>query len=190
MTIQHPLTVLMLFSGLLPTMAAAFDYRDPSSGVAVLFALAVAYGLRMRTEDVDQDLISPAHGGTRTEFGRSGNLDDGNLNYDEGDLTSNMFRATGELTLGWRNFGLFVRGYAFYDFENEDGDRLRTDLGSNALDQVGSDAKLLDAYLSARFTVGEVPLQLRLGDQVVNWGESRFPRWRCGCCQPLEYSVI
>lgn len=174
MTIKRSPAALLLLAGLLPVSAMAFDYRDPNTGVEVLLDLEVAYGLRMRTEDVDQNLISPAHGGTRTEFGRSGNLDDGNLNYDKGDLTSNMFRATGELTLGWKSFGLFVRGYAFHDFENEDSDRQRTELGSNALDQVGSDVKLLDAYLSARFTVGEVPLQLRVGDQVVNWGESRF----------------
>ena len=107
----------------------------------------------MRTEDTDPQLVSPAHGGARLDYGRSGNLDDGTLNYDKGDLTSNMFRATGELTLGWKNFGLFVRGYAFYDYVNEHNDRERTELGSEALDQVDSDAQLLDAYLSARTLV-------------------------------------
>ncbi len=36
-----------------------------------------------------------------------------------------------------QNFGLFVRGSAFYDFENEDSDRERTDLSSDAKDLVG-----------------------------------------------------
>jgi Protein of unknown function (DUF1302) len=172
--IQRTFLCSMFVCTLLPATVAAFDYRDANSGIEVLLDVELAYGLRMRTEDVDPKLVSPAHGGARLEYGRSGNLDDGNLNYDKGDLASNVFRATGELTLGWKNFGLFVRGYAFYDFENEDGDRERTELGSKALDQVGSDAQLLDAYLSARFNVGDIPVQLRLGDQVVNWGESRF----------------
>ena len=174
MLIQRSLVALAVAGALLPTQVSAFDFRDANSGIEVLFDLEAAYGLRMRTEDTDQELVSPAHGGERLAYGRSGNLDDGTLNYDKGELVSNMFRATGELTVGWRNFGLFLRGYAFYDYENEHNDRERTELGSEALDQVGSDAQLLDAYLSARFTVGDVPLQLRLGDQVVNWGESRF----------------
>ena len=110
MLIQRSLAALVLVGGLLPTQLAAFDFRDANSGIEVLFDLEAAYGLRLRTEDTDQELVSPAHGGERLAYGRSGNLDDGNLNYDEGDLVSNMFRATGELTLGWRNFGLFLRG--------------------------------------------------------------------------------
>ncbi|MEH6569056.1 MAG: DUF1302 domain-containing protein [Halioglobus sp.] len=172
--IERTLACCIFAGTLFSTAAAAFDYRNADTGIEVLLDVEVAYGLRMRTEDTDQELVSPAHGGTRLDYGRSGNLDDGNLNYDKGDLTSNMFRATGELTLGWKNFGLFVRGYAFYDYENEHNDRERTELGSEALDQVGSDVQLLDAYLSARFKIGDVPLQIRLGDQVVNWGESRF----------------
>ena len=174
MLAQRSIAAIILAGGLLPTQTAAFDYRHPNTGIDLLFDLEAAYGLRLRTEDTDERLVSPAHGGDRTSYGRSGNLDDGTLNYDKGDLVSNMVRATGELTLGWRDFGLFVRGYAFYDYENDHNDRERTELGSNALDQVGSDAKLLDAYLSARFFIGDIPVQLRLGDQVVNWGESRF----------------
>ncbi|MEH6586292.1 MAG: DUF1302 domain-containing protein [Halioglobus sp.] len=165
---------LVLASLLVSMGAAALDFREPNTGVEVVLDVEAAYGLRLRTEDTDPELVSPAHGGSRLEYGRSGNLDDGTLNYDKGELVSNMFRATGELTLSWRNFGLFMRGYAFYDYENEERDRERTELGSEALNQVGSDAQILDAYLSARFKAGEVPIHLRLGDQVVNWGESRF----------------
>jgi len=174
MPLQRSLAALILAGGLLPTQAAALNYRDPKTGIDVLASVTVAYGLRMRTEDTDEHLVSPAHGGKPSSFGSNGNLDDGTLNYDKGDLVSNMVRASGELTLGWRNFGVFLRGYAFYDYENDHNNRERTQLGGNARDQVGSDAKLQDAYLSARFIVGGIPLQLRLGDQVVNWGESRF----------------
>jgi hypothetical protein len=115
MLIQRSLVALAVAGALLPAQVSAFDFRDANSGIEVLFDLEAAYGLRMRTEDTDQQLVSPAHGGQRLDYGRSGNLDDGTLNYDKGELVSNMFRATGELTVGWRNFGLFLRGYAFYD---------------------------------------------------------------------------
>jgi hypothetical protein len=52
---------------------------------------------------------------------RTSNTDDGNLNYNEG-LVSNTVRATGEMALRWRQFGAYVRGAAFYDFENQSSD--------------------------------------------------------------------
>ncbi len=45
------------------------------------------------------------------------NFDDGNLNQEVGRI-SNQFRGTAELTLLWRQLGLTLRGYGFYDFEN------------------------------------------------------------------------
>jgi hypothetical protein len=78
------------------------------------------------------------------------------------------------LTLKWGNIGAFIRGYGFYDFENQGRDRARTELGKKAMDQVGSHMDILDAYLSAQFEVNAMPMQLRLGQQIVNWGESRF----------------
>ena len=41
-------------------------------------------------------------------------------------------------------------------------------------EQKFSNAMLLDAYLYGSFGIGETDLQLRLGRQVVNWGESVF----------------
>ncbi len=95
--------------GLLPTLAAAFNFRDPNTGIESQIDIGVAYGLRLRTEETDQKLVSPAVGGERLEYGRSGNLDDATQNYDKGKLASNMVRASAEVTLKWGGFGLFVR---------------------------------------------------------------------------------
>jgi hypothetical protein len=48
----------------------------------------------------------------------SNNNDDGNLNYDQGDVTQAVGRITADLNLSWKNLGLFTRGYFFYDTEN------------------------------------------------------------------------
>ena len=157
--------------GLLPPVASAVEFLDTRSGLEGLLELELAYGMRLRTEDPDDELVAIAHGGVRPN---SGNLDDGTLNYDKGSLISNMARATGQLTLRWGHFGAHFRGYAFYDYENEQHERERTALTREGLEQVGSGAEMLDAYLSARFEVANIPVHLRLGDQVVNWGESRF----------------
>ena len=136
-----------------------------------IYDFEVAYGARYRLEDRDRSIIAAISDGSNA---RNSLLDDGNLNYDENDLVSNMFRTTGELTLRLGNFGAFARGYAFYDYENDHEERARTPLNKTADDQVSKDADFLDAYLSARFSIGKMPGQVRVGDQVVAWGQSTF----------------
>ncbi len=167
-------TALGLILSFCNNSVSALAFRTDVLGepLGILTDFEVAYGVRWRVQDRDTDLVSPGNGGTRSNG--NGNIDDGNLNYDVGSPVSNMVKADGEVTLVWGNFGAFVRAYAFYDYENERRDRARTELSSEALDQVGSDAQVLDAYLSARFDPKGMPLQLRLGRQVIGWGESRF----------------
>lgn len=50
----------------------------------------------------------------------NGNLDQGNLNYDKGDITQSGLRLNQDLTLTWGNFGFFVKGFAFWDPVNDD----------------------------------------------------------------------
>lgn len=166
---------LLLIVGLSAQASHALIFRtelgpDQLEG---LIDFEIAYGIRWRVQDRDPELIGSGNGGERLT---SANYDDGNLNYDVGKPVANMTRATGELTLKWGHFGAYVRGYAFYDFVNEGQgqDRARTELGEKAMEQVGSHMGILDAYLSARFEISGMPTQLRLGQQVVNWGESRF----------------
>src|SRR5262249_62024074 len=131
--------------------------------------MSLALGLLSCMQGRDKYLNAIVNGGTLP----SANADDGDLNQDPG-LVSNMVRTTGEVTLRWRNFGVYVRGFAFYDFQQELHDLARTQLSDKALNSVGKNIGLLDHYLSARFHIGGVPVQLRLGDQVVNWGEASF----------------
>jgi hypothetical protein len=132
----------------------------------------LSYGLLVRTQDRDSDLVAIANGGNS----QSANFDDGDLNYDEG-IASNMLQASGEFAARWGFLGAYVRGIAFYDFESELSDRERTQLSSDAADYVGKHAELLDYYLDANFKLGGMPVHLRVGDQVLNWGESTFLRF-------------
>jgi hypothetical protein len=156
-----------VFAGLFRT-ENLFDSEYHLQGI---YNFDVAYGARYRLQDRDPALIALISGGSSQQ---NSLMDDGNLNYDNHQFVSNMVRATGELTLRFGAFGAFVRGYAFYDYENDHGERARTPLTSMADDQVSSDAQFLDAYLSAQFSVGGLPVQLRVGDQIVAWGQSTF----------------
>jgi hypothetical protein len=103
------------------------------------------------------------------------NGDDGRLNYDSGDLTGANVKANHDLQISWQNFKIFVRGVEFYDVILSDGGHTnRSDLSENVTDVVGRDAQLLDAFISADFTLGELPLNVRAGKQVISWGEGTF----------------
>ncbi len=120
---------------------------------------------------------------------QSANFDDGDLNYDEG-IVSNMVQASAELAVRWGFLGAYVRGLGFYDFETELSDRERTDLSNDADRYVGKRGELRDYYLDARFRVRGMPVQLRVGDQVLNWGESTFLRFGVQIVNPLDLVAL
>ena len=170
-----PKHVLLLAGALSSVSAYAGIFRTDNlfgseflGSLQGIYDFEVAYGARYRLDDPDKPIVALISDGSNLQ---NSLLDDGNLNYDKNDLVSNMVRTTGELTLRLGNFGAFVRGYAFYDYENDQEDRARTALSSTADDQVSQEADFLDAYLSARFSVGDFPVQVRAGDQVVAWGQ-------------------
>jgi len=118
----------------------------------------------------------------------STNGDNANLNYDSGNVIfgresfSKIIKGSHDLDIRYNNLGLFARGIYFYDFEMMDNDRSWTNPASNkahnpcrddeARDQVCRDIRLLDAFVYGDFEMGEMPLSIRLGQQVISWGES------------------
>lgn len=161
----------------------------------------VSYGVSWRVEERDdrfvgksnyynfdfttgQPSFNPVNGGYST------NGDDGNLNTDKGDIFSNVFKITPELMLKYRNYGAFVRASMFYDFELKDNDREFKQLNDEAEDEVGSDITLLDAYLFADWELGSRFLTVKLGNQVINWGESLFIQHGISEINPLDVSKL
>jgi len=150
-----------------PVPGSAMSFRH--GRVEGLFNLSIGYGFLARVEDRDEGLIAIASGGTA----EAANFDDGNLNYDRG-IVSHMVKTTGELAVQSGMWGIYARGYAFYDFENQGRKRERTELSSRAEGMISEDADLLEYYLNVRFQPAGIPVQFRLGDQVIRWGESTF----------------
>jgi len=114
--------------------------------------------------------------------GYSTNGDAGNLNYNAGESFSKIFKGVHELDIHYQNVGVFVRGMYFYDYAMMDDDRASSNSltgdvfnpcrDSEAKKQVCQDVRLLDAYVYGDFELGEMPFSVRLGDQVISWGES------------------
>ena len=130
----------------------------------------IGYGQGWRMEGHNCKLIAIADGGC----GYGPNNDDGDLNYGKGTFTEALTGVT-ELSLKYKDsLGVFVRGSGLYDFYVMGDHTQRTALTHDARDVVGSYTRLLDAFGYARFNLGALPSELRLGRQVVDWGESTF----------------
>ncbi|MCG6899599.1 MAG: DUF1302 domain-containing protein, partial [Gammaproteobacteria bacterium] len=70
---------ILLLSACLPVARVdAVDFR--AGTVEGLLELTAAYGVGVRTEGVNEDIVAIVNGGTRA----SANNDDGDLNYDTG----------------------------------------------------------------------------------------------------------
>lgn len=166
---------LLLLSG--PCPATTFR----AGAVEGLLDVTLSYGVLYRTENRDDDFIAIANGGNAA----TANLDDGNLNYDTG-IVSNMAATTAELEVNWENFGFFTRGVAFYDYEQKQGNRPHRPFDSKTEKAVGSDAEIRDFFVSTQFSWADIPIQLRVGKQVINWGETNFIRGGVDVINPFD----
>ncbi|WP_161599937.1 DUF1302 family protein [Pseudomonas sp. MPC6] len=98
---------------------------------------------------------------------------------DSGDLISSVYKVGAELGLAWRNYG-FVGNYVYqYDTEIMDDDAIdflgnKTHWTNAAEDYAGNAFDVLDTYVYGSFEVGENPLEVRVGKQVINWGEGLY----------------
>lgn len=187
---------LALGCGLLnsnPAHALGFEFGDWSARLDT----TINYGVSMRTQRRDDDLVGFANlienpGAIPTleliEMpGRfSVNSDDGNLKFDRGDIISNRARVTSEFDITNGQFGAFVRATGFYDFELDD----RDDISRTAKRFVGSDIQLLDAYLYGEFELGRGFGSVRLGRQVVSWGESTFIQNGINVINPVNVAAL
>lgn len=108
-------------------------------------------------------------------FGGSVNGDDGRLNFDQWDLTSGTVKMTNDIQANYENYKFFARVSSFYDAVlDRDSSFARSQIGDGAEVDTVRDIDLLDFYVSGDFNVGDLPLNVRLGKQVVNWGEATF----------------
>ena len=154
--------------GSIPAQAFQFDVTDEVKGSV---DTTLTYGALWRVTAQDKNLLLPANGGVRN----SGNYDNGNANYERGDLVSSLFKMTNDVSLDYKNFGAFFRVLSFYDhaIQNKDFDPNRSDQRT-IRNRLGHDYEIYDAYVRGNFDVAGHGLGVRVGKQVISWGESTF----------------
>ncbi|KAA0973526.1 DUF1302 domain-containing protein [Pseudomonas sp. ANT_J28] len=146
----------------------------------------LSIGSQWRAEGQDKALYSAANGALAGKSGGLGDkVDSGNLNYDKGDRFSTIGKFVTDLSLRNGDMGGVIRVKGWYDYtlEQEDvnfgsvsnGYRKRP-LNDDGLEdlQKYQGLYLLDAYIYNTFNFEQTPVQVRLGRQVINWGESVF----------------
>lgn len=200
---------LAVLGALAATPTLAWEYSN--GDFALTTSNTFSYGVQSRVQERDEDLIGKANlfvptapsaalptgipfpaalpnAQQRLLPGRfSVNSDDGNRKWDRGDVTSNAVKWNGELSWTYgENWGGFVRALAFYDFENQ----RRDDISDLAKELVGKDAQLLDFFVYNNFSIGETNGSVRLGRQVVSWGESTFIQQGINVINPIDVSKL
>ncbi len=195
------ITALGAFSA--PASAIQLEFENPDWQGRIDTTLSVGALFRTESQDpmlaATDDVIQM----TKMGYGSQINKNDANNNFDTG-LASLVYKITPELDLSWQGkYGMFLRGTAFYDQVIMDGGHdggllipggptnvngfnryalysdyanngTGDDFTSDAERYAGERARLLDAYVWGNFDVFERPLNVRLGQQVINWGEALF----------------
>ena len=153
--------------------ANAIDFGNPISGFSGSWDTTMSYGSVWKTQGQSGSLICTSNGGKS----RSCNYDDGILNYDTGQV-SNVFKVLTETQLTYTDLGFFDsvgffgRISGFLDTKATDTERL--DLSSETKSKVEKRFDWLDSFVYGNFSIGNMPATVRVGKQVVSWGEGTF----------------
>lgn len=182
--VRNMIAAGLFAAAVMPVQAANFQIGDFDLSVNS----TVSAGTSFRVEGQDAALVSRNNttaGGVRgTGFSNTG--DDGNLNFQKGDTFSTIIKGVHDFELKKDNYGFFTRVKWFYDHTLSKKDVFHGhEPTSNARNQRLEDSgfhpyarfdgiDVLDAFGYINTNVGGMPLDLRLGKQVISWGESTF----------------
>jgi hypothetical protein len=168
--------------------AARFEYGSIKGS----FDSTLSFGMQVRGQSRDCSIIGNDNGGCVPTTGPLGELvngpgqgatsnpdfnylqaDDGNLNFNRHDIVSLALKGTHELALQFpQDWRALVRGSWLYDFRADH--TRRTPLTDDAKDVAVRDVELLDAWVSKDFEIFDRPGKVRVGNQVISWGEDIF----------------
>ncbi|MBT8109215.1 MAG: DUF1302 domain-containing protein [Gammaproteobacteria bacterium] len=182
-----------------PAVAAEFELGAFEGS----FNSQISLGASWRMSEREPLLVTP---GNAPGFGTAstGTADDGDLNYGDGDIYSLILKGVHDLELRNGDFGVFLRGKYWYDQELENGKvphgnsanqyTANVKLDTSGFDDFaqGSGIELLDAFIYNTFYLGEneAPLDVRLGRQVISWGESTFIQNGINTVNPIDVSAF
>ena len=194
--------ITLINAALLAPVAQAlpFEINEDVTGVWNSVVVAAA---AVRVKNPDKQLVG--YNNANQYPGAKGavsTLDDGNLNYQKGDLVSAPLQYTTDLELRYqRRYGVYGKARSWYDYAGENKDVHH----GNVANRYQPDAKLddgdyqeynqfsgyevLDMYAYGNWDIGDTLLTVRFGQQSINWGESLLYVGINGF-NPLNFSAL
>lgn len=158
-----------------PANATEFKFGDSTLTIDSIASV----GLSVRASKQECIYISAPNGGCADPAGvfANVNLDNGNVNFEQWDPVSAVAKIVSDVEFRKDNWGAFARVKASYDYIiTEEAGENATQYGRIPLNDDskhgGRSIDLLDAFVFANFDIGDIPTTVRVGKQVINWGES------------------
>ncbi|QRK83443.1 DUF1302 domain-containing protein [Pseudomonas granadensis] len=179
-----PLAVSLASSLAGPAFGVSFNVGE----IEGQFDSSLSIGASWSTQSPNKNLIGVNNGG----HGLSQTSDDGHANFKSGETFSKIFKGIHDLELKYGDTGVFVRGKYWYDFELKDESREFKDISdSNRKEGAkSSGGQILDAFVYHNYAIADQPGSVRLGKQVVSWGESTFIGGGINSINPIDVSAF
>jgi hypothetical protein len=174
-----------------PATAVTFDTEN---GISGSFDTSLTFGIGVRTKSPGCGTVIGTVGGAPSSATPAGKApdgcldaysfvnDQGNLNYKKGDVFTTYLKGTHELLLkfpdSWKFFGRvnWIKDFSathdsgYISGGNETG----SNYPGSANSELSFKARLLDFWVSKEFEVNGEQARVRVGNQVISWGESLF----------------
>lgn len=172
--------------------AALFDLGN---GVSGSFDSTLSIATQIRTGNPSCRYVGYDNGGCPSGssarasgvFDQTGivNIDDGDLNYKKGRPFSTTVRGVHDLYIrAPDDLKVLLRAAWFKDYSVTHTER--TSIEGDAHDDAVSDIELLDAYVDKGFQWQEQSASVRIGNQVINWGEALLTQGGINEANPLD----
>ncbi len=165
-------------------LAVEFDIA-PGWGVRIDSEVSTGFQVRTQKQDCNivardnggcaalgSELLNKGHGGAVPDFNYL-QMDSGNVNYDRGDMVSWVLKGTHDVSVrGTDDWSALVRVAWASDLVADSASNFG--LQGSAEDVTNFDATLLDAWVGKGFQWFGQSAKVRVGNQVVSWGEDIF----------------
>jgi hypothetical protein len=189
---KTPLAMAIAALGLVAANPAAAFKFETENGLQGSFDSTISVGVTQRLKSPDNSIIGNDSGGKVPTSGQLGelvngagngwtsnpdfnytNVDDGDQNYKKGQVVSSVLKGTHEFFLkrqgDWAGLARFTWSS---DFSSPDTQR--TPLDPEAKRAVERNISLLDLWVSKEVSFGDNPAKIKVGNQVISWGEDIF----------------
>lgn len=187
--LPHALAGAIAFALACQAHAVSFNLGE----VEGQFDSSLSVGGSWSTTGADKHFISNFNSqGVQGGGASSRTADDGRLNFRSGENFSTIFKGVHDLELKYGDSGAFVRGKYWYDIEQEDGHQHFYDIEDAGRERAAKSqgAMFLDAFVYHSYNFGERPGNVRLGKQVVSWGESTFIGNSINTINPIDVAAL